>query len=454
MRKRHSFFHPTPSKPEPLVSMIQKTITMVERIQGRTGDPVNLELNKICADIQEIKMILVKQAKDIDCLYTKNTDEQIQNLETDMSFVKTSLHNLLEELKGLKIVVEEGIDNSLNDHSHLVRSVLVEIYQKFLSTSGGTISGNIDMNNHAVLGLEMPQNPTDSYAASVGYVESQLRPIEAKLVEICEKVKSHDSVITSMNFQMMPVSGGKFRGIVDMDGHRLTGIAYPRERSDAISLDYLHSYLESKNLSEGSVTESVLQCPTANVEACSLYSIGVSHKVDCPLPIALLSQGMIGFTWRAKSPTSSGKFPMNALKYALSDQDQRCFVLNNNILYGKYAGSYTWDLTLKALIPSILEQKSPKIRMRVYYDQSFWNHKEELRGNAGYIEMPLISVGRTSLGGHSYDIVELPAGNARVLVVPENCGGVTIHLENDQEGLPPQDLYIVQAAYSCSWRRY
>ncbi|SYX09028.1 hypothetical protein C834K_0574 [Chlamydia poikilotherma] len=454
MRKRNSFFNPTANnKNEPLASMIQKTITMVEKIKGNSQDPLNLDLNKIHTDIQEIKTILTKHTEDIDCLYTKKTDEKVQDLETDMSLIKLSLHSLLEELKGLKTLVEEGIDDSLNDDSYLVQAVLIEIYQKFLPLSGGMLTGNIDMNNHTILGLATPKNPKDSHAASVGYVGTQLRPIVNKLNETYEKTKSHDNSITTFNFQMMPVSGGKFRGIVDMDGYRITGLANPKERSDAISLDYLERYLETRSLSEGTI-ETIASPQITDIETNLLYSTGLSHEVDYPLPLELLSQGILGFTWRARSSSFSGKFPINSLKYLLSREEQHCFVLDDNILYGKYPGIYTWDLTLKALIPSILECKHPSIKLKSHYDYAFWNDKEELQSNTSYVEIPLHHTGTMMIGGHSYDIVELAPGNSRVFTIPENCGGVSIYLENHQEGASPQDLYIVQAAYSCSWKRY
>ncbi|WP_375793441.1 hypothetical protein O1W69_04920 [Chlamydia sp. 12-01] len=454
MRKRNSFFNPTANnKNEPLASMIQKTIMMVEKIKGNTQDPVNLDLDKIYTDIQEIKTILTKHTKDIDHLYTKKTDEKVQDLETDMSLMKLSLHGLLEELNGLKTLVEEGIDESLNDHNYLVQAVLIEIYQKFLPLSGGMLTGNIDMNNHTILGLETPKNPKDSHAASVGYITTRLRPIVDQLNETYEKTKSHDNSITTFNFQMMPVSGGKFRGIVDMDGYRITGLANPKERSDAISLDYLERYLETRNLPE-SPLEIIREPRVTNLETNLLYSTGLNHEVDYPLPLELLSQGFLGFTWGARSATFSGKFPMNSLKHILSNEEHHCFVLDDDILYGKYSGIYTWDMTLKALVPSILECKQPSIKLRIHYDYASWNDKEELRSNTSYVELPLHHAGTMMVGGHSYDIVELAPGNSRVLTIPKNCGGVSIHLENDQKETSPQDLYIIQAAYSCSWRRY
>ncbi|AAP05289.1 hypothetical protein [Chlamydia caviae] len=457
MRKRNSFLNPTANnksnRNEPLASMIQKTITMVERIKGNSQDLVDLDIHKIHADIQGIKTVLMKHAEDIDSLNTKTTEEKVQALEADTRLMKLSLQSLLEELRELKTLIGEGIDESINDQSYLVRDVLIEIYEKFLPLSGGRLLGDIDMNNHTISGLETPKNPRDSHAASVGYVGKQLSPILDKLNETYEKTKRHDKAITGFNFQVMPVSGGKFRGIVDMDGYRITGLANPEERSDAISLGYLERYLEHRALPE-EAKETLLSPQITRMETNLLYSTGLSHKVDYPLPLEILSQGILGFTWETKSSTLSGKFPLNSLKHTFSNEERRCFVLDDNVLYGKYSGIYTWELTLKALIPSVLECRAPSVKLRACYDYPSWNHKEELQSSTSYIEIPLYSVGTMMVGGHSYDIVELSPGNSQVFTVPKNCGGVALYLENHKEGACPQDLYVVQAAYSCSWRQY
>ncbi|SGA27130.1 Uncharacterised protein [Chlamydia abortus] len=233
-----------------------------------------------------------------------------------------------------------------------------------------------------------------------------------------------------------------------MNRHTISGLETPKnpkERSDAISLEYLERYLESQHLSKA-IEEAPVQPQTTHTEAYLLCSTGLSHEVDCPLPLELLSQGILGFTWGAKSPRYLGKFPMNSLQYSSSDEERSCFVLDDDVLYGKYPGIYTWELTLKALIPSILDYSHPCIQLKIYYNYLAWNSKEELQGNMSSIEVPLHCVGTTTIGGCNYDIVELPAGNARVFTVPKHCGGVSIHLENTKEGAFAEDLYIITSS--------
>ncbi|WP_348664095.1 hypothetical protein [Chlamydia vaughanii] len=455
MRKRNSFFHPTSNQnKEPLTSLLQKTISVVEKFAKHTTTSENIDISSVCDNIQEIRTILDSHSQDIDNLSNKNSEDKIVSLERDMNLMKISIQDLLDELKDLKILLEEGIDSSVNDHNYLVQSILLEIYQKFLSAYGGVMYGDINMNAHAICGLETPEIAKDSHAVSVGYLGAQLRPILDDLTETHTKVKKHDADITSVQFQMMPVSGGKFHGAVDMNGNRLAGVGDPKERSDAISLEYLEKYLASKNSYEPTL-EPLSPLSPPSMEGNLLYSTGLNYLLENSLPIDLLSEGLIGFTWGAKSSSCSGIFPISSLKYTQMNEDCQCFMIQDDILYGKYPGIYTWDLTLKALLPSILDYKNPSVKLRVYYEQANWNRKKQLQEKTSYQRIPLTQTGTMVLRGQSYDIVELTPGDAKTFIVNSNCSGISIQVENDEKTeWSLQDLYIMQAELSCSWRKY
>lgn len=62
---------------------------------------------------------------------------------------------------------------------------------------------------------------------------------------------------------------------------------------------------------------------------------------------------------------TSGKFPMLPLKYAQTQEKEKCFSLDDDILHRKYPGIYIWDCTFKALIPSIMSCKNPYVQLKV-----------------------------------------------------------------------------------------
>lgn len=184
------------------------------------------------------------------------------------------------------------------------------------------------------------------------------------------------------------------------------------------------------------------------------YSLGWNPVLKSSLPVDILKEGFIGFTWKAQQEAISGKFPMSSLHYAQTQEKSSCFSLEGDILYGKYSGIYIWDCTLKAVIPSIFGCTHPQVQLKIRYDYSPWNTQEQLRETTSTLILPMVHLGTLLINQHKYDIIELPPGQAKIFIVPENCHGIALHMENHQqvEGIP-QDLYVMQASYSCNWRK-
>ncbi|SPN73347.1 hypothetical protein C10C_0166 [Chlamydia serpentis] len=449
MRKSHSLDQ-TSTKKEVISKAIQKIIKIMEATEPPLSlENSNSEITGILEEIREIKQTLSKQAEGLQMLEKYCSQETLSDLQDNASSLKLSINSVIEELGSLKHLVEESIEESLGQHDQLIQSVLIEVSDKFLSSIGGTLSGKLDMSNNKIQGLLTQENPEESDAASVGYVQRLFQPCNTRIGEIYEKVSLHDTNISSLQFHMMSVAGGKFRGHIDMNGYRILGVGDPKNGEDAVSKDYLERYVSSQLSSEKTEEKLPKKMNTGKL----LYSQGLSPKLESPLPLGLLTSGILGFTWKSTSKSSDGSFPFTALRHKETESDTECFRITSTTLSGNQSGTYKWSLSLKALVPAIFNLKNPEVLLSVMYYYEDWIPIDNILNMSQPITLPLALIGQTMLGGHKYDILELaPHQTNETLLISPNCSGFSLQLKNTQQfENTPIDFYVVHAAHSCYW---
>ncbi|ANH78961.1 hypothetical protein [Candidatus Chlamydia sanziniae] len=451
MKKHHFLNQPSILKKEALSTAIQKTIKMMETVINtptETSSIVELETT-----LQAIKQRLQEHSEDLSTLNKCCSLETITNLQDGISSLQLIENNLTNKLNDLNHLVQENTQASLKQQ--LSPTILTEISEKFLSINGGNLKGTLNMNNNKITGLPISSDLKESDAVSVGYTNTQLQPLKDKLNEVYEKTSQHESAVSSLQFQMMPVAGGKFRGHIDMDGFRISGLGMPKNARDAVPLEYLEKYVQEKNTQESPVTPMT---QIATKQNNLLYSSGINPKFESPLTLDLLTSGIIGFSWKTSTSTNGGYFPFNALRHNETQPNIESFHLTPTTLSGIYPGIYTWFLTFKALVPSTINIQDLKILMSLTYHNNNWNPNHANLNITQPNRIQLLKTGYITLGEQNYDIVEFsesPAGYTQTLIITPNCTGFSLQLKNVAESQENStDLYIIQAAHCCSWSEF
>ncbi|EPP36430.1 hypothetical protein BOKEGFJH_00340 [Chlamydia avium] len=431
MRKRNSFLHPTETrKQETLNSVLQKTVKIVQKI----------------AEIQDLGTKI--EDNHHDCHFLKEEiDKQIHDMNKRILSMENKIRFLEKRMHGVRIGIQDllyKINTSVDQYSYsALRSLTIEIIQKFLSLIEGVIEEDTSVNSQETYDF-FSESTEDSNSSSSSYLN-----------EICHVNKEKLNTLYKKRDSSLLKSCSSY----DIDTHQnyLSSLKCPQKKSSPLHTDnsnHRNVYQDvSKYLSDNDT--SINKSTFCLNKSDRLYSLGWNPLLKSSLPLDILTEGFIGFTWKAQGGKDSGKFPMSSLRYAQAQEEYSCFSIEDDILHGKYPGIYTWDCTFKALIPSIMGCKNPNIQLKVHYEYAPWNRHEQLKDTSSILSLPLFYTGSLLINQHKYDILELPPGEAKIFVVPENCKSISLHMENHQkvEGIP-QDLYIMQSTYSCSWQQF
>lgn len=116
------------------------------------------------------------------------------------------------------VATKDGAIISYDD----LENVLGEL--KFLSTNGGTMAGDIDMDGRKITGLVDPV--ADGDAARKRYVDTEISTAAGKAE-------------TSAKNASLPRAGGTMTGDINMGGNAVKGLKAPSSGSDAATKDYV-----------------------------------------------------------------------------------------------------------------------------------------------------------------------------------------------------------------------
>ncbi|WP_213357649.1 hypothetical protein [Chlamydiifrater phoenicopteri] len=455
-----------PSK-DPIISKIKQAIEILKEYSKNSKTK---SISKILSldslkKIEKLKKNLQSSIKS-DSTPTPNKDK---DLLSEINIVKLSIKAIIAELQELRELAEEALDKDAIAHEDIVQAVMMELIYKFLPLSGGAMKGDLFMNNFPIKGLKTPSSPEDSHAVNVGFLKAYLLPITNRFNSIENKSNNHDMTLSSLQLQKMSVSGGSFKGNVNMDGNRLLGLPYPKKGSEAVSLEFLQKFAEVKMNPEKKDNTAQDKKNTANSNAPyvlatpsnTLYSGRVVDKNPFSLPLQLIGGGFNGFVWKRGDNDSEGNFPWEALKYTkMKEENDECFVVpeakNGYELKGTKPGIYDWNFTLQALVPTSQQISHPTIKLQITLNYCPWALANSQFSKTCTLPITLSLKSKTYISGNSYNLIELTPGSAnshRTIMVPPHYSGVSVKLKNystDHE--ESTDLYVIHAFYSLSWR--
>ncbi|WP_213318294.1 hypothetical protein [Chlamydiifrater volucris] len=452
---------------DPIVSKIKQAIETLKKYSKTSNSKsINTILSlESLKKIEELKKKLRKSLKP-DSTSSSNKDKEKEVL-SEMNVVKLSIRAIIAELQEIRELLEEAMDKDAIAHEDVVQAVMMDLMYKFLPLSGGSMKGDLFMNNYPIKGLKTPLSPEDSHAVNFGFLKTYLLPITNKFDSIEVKCNNHDLTLSSVQLQKMSVSGGSFKGNVNMDGNRLTGLPYPKKGSEAVSLEFLQKFAEAKmnpgkkDDKEKKTTATTNSPYVISSPSNTLYSGRVVDKNPSPLPLQLIGGGFNGFTWKKGDSDSEGAFPWESLRYSkMKDEEDNCFIIpeakNGYELSGTRPGIYDWNFTLQALVPTSQQVSHPTIKLEITLNHGPWALANSQFSKTSTLPITLSLKAKTYVSGNSYNLVELSASNAnshRTIMVPPHYSGFSIKLRNNTtDHEESTDLYVIQAFYSLSWR--
>lgn len=151
----------------------------------------------------------------------------------DKVLFKKGLASSIPEQKdpGSIIIATDTGEMYLDDTS----SIRIQIKDSTkLPLSGGTMTGNIDIDNHKIVNVPTPSD--DSDAVPKGFVDTAFTTLES---EMAESLKGY-----------LPLKGGIMTGSIDMGNQLIKNVETPAESSDAVNKSYVDSLLAFSSVSD------------------------------------------------------------------------------------------------------------------------------------------------------------------------------------------------------------
>lgn len=141
----------------------------------------------------------------------------------------------------------------------------------FLATTGGTMTGNIDMQGNNITNLAMytngQQNPLDHSAITINYVNEQADAIKTndKITNAVTKLSDIDTQVATLNqllgitddpeadnttAEFLKTSGGTVYGNIDMSGHTVSDLGTPtnQDTKSAINVEFVQAKITSPQM--------------------------------------------------------------------------------------------------------------------------------------------------------------------------------------------------------------
>ena len=98
-----------------------------------------------------------------------------------------------------------------------------------LPLTGGTLTGNLNLNNHKIINLSTPTLNTD--ATNKSYVDGLYTNLESEIV--------------STAAQYLPLKGGTMTGSIDMGDYLITSLGNPVNAKDAANKEYVDTAISN-----------------------------------------------------------------------------------------------------------------------------------------------------------------------------------------------------------------
>lgn len=98
-----------------------------------------------------------------------------------------------------------------------------------LPLTGGTLTGNLNLNNHKIINLSTPTLNTD--ATNKSYVDGLYTNLESEIV--------------STAAQYLPLKGGTMTGSIDMGDYLITSLGNPVNAKDAANKEYVDTVISN-----------------------------------------------------------------------------------------------------------------------------------------------------------------------------------------------------------------
>lgn len=140
----------------------------------------------------------------------------------------------------------------------------------FLATTGGTMTGSIDMQGNNITDLAMHpngQNPADHSAITINYVNEQADAIKTnkKITDAVTKLSDIDTQVATLNqllgitddpeadnttAEFLKTSGGTVYGNIDMNGHTVSDLGTPtnQDTKSAINVEFVQAKITSPQM--------------------------------------------------------------------------------------------------------------------------------------------------------------------------------------------------------------
>lgn len=141
----------------------------------------------------------------------------------------------------------------------------------FLATTGGTMTGSIDMQGNNITNLAMykngQQNPADHSAITINYVNEQADAIKTnkKITDAVTKLSDIDTQVATLNqllgitddpeadnttAEFLKTSGGTVYGNINMNGHTVSDLGTPtnQDTKSAINVEFVQAKITSPQM--------------------------------------------------------------------------------------------------------------------------------------------------------------------------------------------------------------
>lgn len=212
---------------------------ILDRTQGDANltDAINAEqarAEEAEKNLQENINAETNRAEEAEKLLQENINALAAKLEpilTDIENLNSQYQQLMKSMAELDATVAAhqqtiaAIESAINEIKQTISQIqqqLIDFNNRYLSLTGGTMSGAIDMGGNPINNLPEPEGADQ--AATKSYVDNAVKDI------------SFD--------KYLPLAGGTMVGPINMNSRQINNVKEPTSGGDAVNKDYLETQLQ------------------------------------------------------------------------------------------------------------------------------------------------------------------------------------------------------------------